>query len=179
MIVSHLGFGADFDNLWGSVRSKALEVSRSCSNPSSATVTLCKLLNFSEPLHENKSHSNLFQVWQEGNKNTEMTVPDTCQWRWQQMALLIVLFWPKLKCIFIPMNPSHQWVEWLLSSHWALESGTGSSSRLFSAPIAMHDAGRRSQVLFDWSEWLWPARRTRVTDERLGGDFASCESFSI
>lgn len=77
------------------------------------------------------------------------------------------------------MNPSRPWVEWLLSSLWALKSGTGSSSLLFSAPIAMCDVGRRSQVLFDWSEWLWPVHGTGVTDEWPGGDFASCESFRI
>lgn len=55
MVVSRLGFGADFDDLWGSVRSTTLEVSQGCFNPSSATVTLCKLLNFSELLHEHES----------------------------------------------------------------------------------------------------------------------------
>lgn len=59
MVVSRLGFGADFDDLWGSVRSTTLEVSQGCFNPSSATVTLCKLLNFSEPLHEHESQQPL------------------------------------------------------------------------------------------------------------------------
>lgn len=39
------------------------------------------------------------------------------------------------------MTPPRQWGEWLLSSHWAPESGTGPSALLSSAPTAVVTLG--------------------------------------
>lgn len=61
VVVPRLGFGADMDSLQGSVRSTTLAVGWNGFSPSSATLTLGKLLNCTEPLHANKSNSSHFQ----------------------------------------------------------------------------------------------------------------------